>query len=177
MQKIIDYLKLAILIFGVLIGVQIPGFVSQYGQNLDARVAESSQGLAQFQQDADQYFHGSFDQLLKHYARNQDPVIVAGGQSIQALVARNHLLTTAKADFHQSLYSPYWQVFIHPIAEIRDEVWQHYQYKVILNTEAISIGVIFGLVVLAVSELVLFMLFSLLKSLFGQPHKVTRRGR
>lgn len=177
MKKIIDYLKLAILILGVLIGVQIPGFVSQYGQNLDARVAESSQGLSQFQQDADQYFNGNIDQLLKHYARNQDPVIVSGGQSIKALVARNQMLTQAQSDFHQSLYSPYLQVFISPISEIRQDVWNHYEYKVILNAEAISIGAIFGLMVLALSEFVLFILLSLLKSLFGQPNKINRRMR
>lgn len=174
MKKIMDYLKLAVLIFGVLIGVQIPGFVSQYGQNLDARVAESSKGLSQFKDDADQFFNGNIDQLLKHYARNQDPVIVAGGQSIKALVLRNQMLTQAQSDFHQSLYSPYLQVFVNPIAEIRQDVWNHYEYKVILNVEAISIGVIFGLMVLSLSELALFILFSLLKTLFGKPNKVFR---
>lgn len=174
MKKIMDYLKLAVLIFGVLIGVQIPGFVSQYGQNLDARVAESSKGLSQFQQDADQYFNGNLQQLLEHYDRNQDPVIVAGGQSIKALVLRNQMLTQAQSNFHQSLYSPYLQVFVSPIAEIRQDVWNHYEYKVILNAEAISIGVIFGLMVLALSELALFILFLLLKTLFGKPNKIFR---
>ncbi|GLT13541.1 DUF2937 family protein [Vibrio algivorus] len=177
MKKIIDYLKLAVLIFGVLIGVQIPGFVSQYGQNLDARVAESSQGLSQFQDDADQYFNGSLEQLLKHYARNQDPVIVAGGKSIKTLVARNQMLTQAQSNFHQSRYSPYLQVFVSPISEIRQDVWNHYEYKVILNAEAISIGAIFGLMVLALSELVLFILSLLLKSLLGKPYKANRKMR
>lgn len=174
MKKIMDYLKLAVLILGVLMGVQIPGFVSQYGQNLDARVAESLEGLSQFQQDADQFFNGNIDQLLKHYARNQDPVIVAGGKSIKALVLRNQTLTQAQSDFHQSLYSPYLQVFVSPITEIRQDVWNHYEYKVILNSEAIGIGIGFGLLVLAVFEFVFFFLGLMFQRRFRWHRKMTR---
>lgn len=169
--KLGDYLKLSILLIGLLIGVQVPGFVAQYGHNLDARVAESSRNVAQFQDDADQYFHGDLDKLIAHYAQKNDPVMVSGGQSIEALVTRNQQLVNAQQSFHQTFYSPYVHVLISPIDEIRAQVWANYDYQVVLNVSAIVVGLCCGLLLLALLEFTLFVAIALWRRAFIRKSK------
>ena len=63
MTKILDYLKIAAVLVGVLVGVQFPAFIDQYGKNLDSRLSESSNSIAEFQDDADKYFDGDLKKL------------------------------------------------------------------------------------------------------------------
>ena len=51
MRKILDYLRLLLFTGGVLIGVQVPGFIDQYGKSLEAHLLESSQSLKEFQRE------------------------------------------------------------------------------------------------------------------------------
>ncbi|MFC3034018.1 DUF2937 family protein [Pseudoalteromonas fenneropenaei] len=166
MRKLFDYLKLAVLITAILIGVQIPGFVTQYGNNLAARMQESQLAITAFQHDADKYFHGDIKHLIAHYAKQNDPVIVSAGENIAALFARNQRLSAALQEFQRAAYSPYLHVMFNPIAEIRQDVWRNYNYQVLLNASAIAIGVGFGLVVLAGFELLLSLLWLICKGIF-----------
>lgn len=165
MNKILDYLKLAVLILGLLIGVQIPGFVDQYGKNLDARVSESSHSIAEFKKDADKYFDGDIQQLLTHYQSKTDPVIISGGESIGALVSRNEYLLKAQKEFSQSFSSAYIHVFASPVTVVRDDVWSHYTYVVVLNRDAIFISIIVGIIFLSLFELTIYLLILLGRSL------------
>lgn len=165
MKKISDYLKLAIFVVGILVGVQIPGFVDQYGKNLNSRVSESTNSVAAFQGDANKYFAGDLNRLVKHYGSKSDPVIVSGGESIGALVARNQLLTKAQQSYSESAYSPYVQVFLNPIEEIRNEVWNNYTYQIVLNGSAIVIAIAAGLVALGLSDLLFYLLARLAQRL------------
>ena len=158
MNKIFDYLKLAVFVVGILVGVQVPGFVDQYGKNLEARVIESEMSISGFQDDADKYFAGDITQLIQHYSKKVDPVIVAGGENIEVLVLRNQALKKAQEVFNQSMYSAYIHVFIGPVEEIRHHAWSSYTYGVVLNGSAISIGIAVGLLSLAFFELMIFAL-------------------
>ncbi|MGJ8692651.1 MAG: DUF2937 family protein [Thalassotalea sp.] len=155
-HKLFEYIKLVIFVGAILVGIQVPGFVDQYGKNLTARVSESEHSIAAFQADADKYFAGDLTRLLDHYQRQADPVIIAGGASIGSLVARNVLLTQALQSFNQSIHSPYMQVFLQPVKEIRTEVWQNYNYTVVLNVDSIVIGILVAILLLALFEMSLF---------------------
>lgn len=171
MKKLFDYVKLAVFVVGVLVGIQIPGFVDQYGKNLDARVSESSKSVAQFQDDADKFFDGDMDRLSGHYKKTRDPVIVSGGSSITALVTRNERLRLAQQDFQQSTFGAYVHVLINPVHEVRQDVWGKYTYEVVLNVSAIAVGVAIGLLALGFFELV----SSFLMAMF-RPGKYQRKG-
>ena len=115
MKKILDYLKLSVFVLGVLVGIQIPGFIDQYGKNLDARVSESGNSVSEFQDDADNYFGGDINRLIEYYSNNVDPVIISGGESIEAIFSRGQLLINAQQQFNQSVYGSYAHVFISPV--------------------------------------------------------------
>lgn len=158
MKKILDYLKLSVFVLGVLVGVQIPGFIDQYGKNLDARVSESGNSIGEFQDDADNYFGGDISRLIEYYSSNIDPVITSGGESIEAIFNRNQLLINAQQQFNQSVFSSYTHVLISPVEEIRNEVWTNYTYNIVLNGEAILLSISVALLALALFELTIFLL-------------------
>ena len=138
--------------------MQVSGFIDQYGKNLGARVSESEKSTGEFQDDADKYFDGDVRQLAEHYSNKSDPVIVSGSESIEAFFVRNQVLIKAQQEFIQSTYSAYSHLLINPVEDIRSDAWNHYTYHIVLNSSAISIGIVVGLFALAVFELILFLL-------------------
>jgi hypothetical protein len=158
MTKIFDYLKIAAVLVGVLIGVQIPAIIDQYGKNLDSRLSESSNSIAEFQDDADKYFDGDLNKLIAHYESKNDPVIVSGGESIGALLSRNQTLIKAQARYRESTYSAYAHVLFNPIKEIRADVRKNYTYSIVLNKAGIIAAVVSGLGMLMLFELGIFLL-------------------
>jgi len=155
MKKVLDYLKIVALLLGLLVGVQVPGFVDEYRQILESRVMESCLGLAEFQDDAELFFDGDLEQLVAYYESRDDEVIVAGGQSIRALVDRNLALKNALTQFNASLGGAYYQVFLSPLVEINEQLQASYQYSVTLNAASIGSGIGLGLLCLILLELIL----------------------
>ena len=166
MRKILDYLRLILFTSGLLIGVQVPGFIDQYGKSLQAHLLESSLSLKAFQGDAERYFNGNLDQLIAHYQDNPDAVIRDGGASIAAISNRNLLLTQAWTRFTTSPYSAYRHVILQPITDIKDEVWRHYTYNIILNPSAIIVGLTCGMTLSLLAEFINALLVRLIRQLF-----------
>ncbi|MEI8616607.1 DUF2937 family protein [Pseudoalteromonas sp. B193] len=46
MSKLLDYIRLSFFAFGLLLGVQIPAFVSDFGQALSAQLIEANNAVA-----------------------------------------------------------------------------------------------------------------------------------
>ncbi|MCE9680161.1 DUF2937 family protein [Shewanella sp. AS1] len=155
MKPIMDYLRLLLFICGVLIGIQVPAFVEQYGQSLAAHTSEAKMALAQFQRDADRFFDGDLAALIAHYRQNPDSVINAGAQSIESLHERYQLLDDALQRFNQSSYSGFQQLAFAPLEDVRSEVWQHFSHNIMLDGRAIAIGLILGLLISIFCELLL----------------------
>lgn len=170
MLKILrDYLRLLLFFAGTLAGLQIPGFVDQYGKSLQAHLAEANQQLAGFQRDADRYFGGNLEQLIAHYAASSDPVFSAGGNNLSAMAKRRYQLQDALQRFNASVYSPYSELLLHPLADIREEVWQHYSHNVLLKPDAMAFGLLSGLLLAMVTETLLGGLLVLLCWPFRRP--------
>ena len=175
MRKIIEYLRLILFVGGVLIGIQVPGFVDQYSKSLEAHSRESSLSLEKFQADANKYFNGDLEKLISHYQSNDDPVFNNGGDSIKAIYSRNLLLGKAVEEFHRTTYSAYIHVFLHPVTQIKNEVWESYTYNILLNESAIIGGLSLGVILSAITDLIVFLLISIVRILKNQlPVRVTR---
>lgn len=158
MKPLMDYMRLILFVCGVLLGVQVPAFVEQYGQRLQAHTMEAKLSLGEFQRDADRFFGGDLKQLLAHYRQNPDQVIRAGGESIDALYQRYQLLDSALERFNQSAYSGYRQLLLEPLVDIRSEVWQHFSHTIMLDGRAIAIGLLLGFLISILCELCLVFL-------------------
>ncbi|HBF46349.1 DUF2937 family protein [Shewanella frigidimarina] len=158
-RRLMDYFRLVLFICGVLIGIQVPAFVEQYGQRLEAHQLEAKLSLAEFQRDADRFFAGDISKLIRHYQQNNDPVFSAGGESIESIYQRYTSLTEALGRFNQHSYSPYQQIALAPQKDIQAEVWQAYNHVILLKPEAIAIGLLLGLLISILCESVLSILY------------------
>ena len=65
-----SYLRLALFACGLLLGVQVPGFVDDYGKRVEAHRLESQQSLKGFQDTARRFFKGDLDALVAQQAPN-----------------------------------------------------------------------------------------------------------
>ena len=158
MRVFYSYLRLMTFIFGVLVGVQVPHFVDQYGKALQSHAIESQQALDEFQQEADRYFNGDIEQLIAYYRESDDQVFSEGGDSIDAIYQRNQQLQQALSNYQQSLRSAYWQTFVGPQTDIRSEVVTSYTYAIQLTPHAMAVGLILGFLVAVIMELLLRLL-------------------
>ncbi len=168
MRKILEYLRLILFIGGVLVGIQVPGFVDQYGKSLESHFRESVTSLEGFKDDANKYFNGDLDKLIDHYQGDQDPVFNDGGDSINDIYNRNIMLGKAIEEFNENAYSSYIHVILNPIPEIKNEVWKSYTYNIMLDMPAIIWGLLAGFMLTAIPEFTLFLLISLGRLLKNQ---------
>jgi hypothetical protein len=168
MKRIFEYLRLILFIGGVLVGIQVPGFVDQYGKSLESHFRESVTSLEGFKADANKYFGGDFDKLIDHYQSDRDPVFNDGGKSINDIYNRNIVLGKAIEEFNENAYSSYLHVILNPIQEIKREVWESYTYSIMLDMPAIIWGLLAGLMLTAIPEFIMFLLISLGRSLKNQ---------
>lgn len=169
MKMITDYLRLILFLGGALIGVQLPSFVDLYEQRLESHLIESRINLGEFQNDADNYFNGDLQQLVRHYKSKSDPIIVDGGSSIAALVERNLLLDDALNKLQRSSLSRYQYSLIQPLAEIQAETLDAYDYSIKLNLQGISWALACGFVISLLIECLLLLFAVLSKRLFRRP--------
>lgn len=176
MKKILDYLKITAVLVSVLVGVQVPAFVDQYGKNLHSRLLESNKSINEFKDDAEKFFNGDIQQLIAHYENKPDPVIAAGGESIGALFARNQYLAKALVEYKKSVYNAYLHVLLSPVDEIRTTVWSNYTYSVVLNKSAIIFGVCSGVASLMLFELTIFLFALIFNALFKSRKQSIAKG-
>ena len=169
MRRILDYLRLLVFTSGLLVGVQVPAFIDQYGKSLEAHLLESSMSLKEFQRDAERYFDGSLDKLIAHYQNNKDPVIQDGGDSIAAIYTRNQALVQAWKSFTTSTYSTYTHVILKPLLDIKSEVWGNYTYSIILNPSAIISGLTCAFALSLLIEISSLLVIGTLRRLFLRP--------
>lgn len=171
MRVLYSYLRLMTFILGVLIGVQVPHFVDQYGKALQSHWLESQQALSEFQQEADRYFDGDMAKLIAYYRESNDQVFVDGGDSIDAIYQRNQQLQQALKSYREGLHAAYWQTFANPQLDIRREVMHSYTYAIQLTPHAMALGLLLGLIVAAIIESLLrLIILPLRKKKPGEQH-------
>lgn len=136
-----SYLRLALFALGLLVGVQLPGFVEDYAQRVDAHRSEARLSLENFQKTARQFFKGDLDALVAHYRASEDPVFRSDAASLDGLIARTRLLERE----WQIMQGPWFLRTGHVVfaadADLRRETWAGYRFQVLLAPEAIGWGI------------------------------------
>ena len=164
-----DYLRLVVFAFGLLIGVQLPGFVDQYAKRVSAHRIEAARNFEGFQRTADRYFNGNVEALLAHYAASPDAVFKDDAKNVAVIYARLKALTAELEAMQRPLASRIAHVALHPDREILDETIAEYSYTVPLNQAAILCGIIAGFSLALLADLLLLALWRLLP--FRRPER------
>lgn len=136
-----SYLRLALFALGLLVGVQVPGFIDDYSKRVEAHRIEAEQGLKGFRQTAQRFFKGDLVALVGHYQASPDPVMRSDAQSLGSLVERSAFLQReAKA-----MQGPWYAQVLHLATaadhELMEETFSAYRYQVLLAPEAIAWGI------------------------------------
>jgi hypothetical protein len=157
-----SYLRLMLFALGLLVGVQVPGFIEAYAQRVDAKRMESERGLDGFRNTARQFFAEDLDALIAHYHASDDPVIQSDAKSLETLVRRSRMLEREWQAMQQPWYVRAWHVLFGADAELRQETYAGYRYQVLLAPEAIAWGLSCGLLLAWLGESLLLLLRRLL---------------
>lgn len=164
-----SYLRLTLFAFGLLVGVQVPGFLEAYERHVEARRLEAQQGLQGFEETARRYFVGDLDALVRHYRISNDPVFQNDANSVELLVQRARVLEQEWQAMQRPWYARAWHVLAGAERSMREQVWRSYRFQVLLNPEAIAWG-------LSCALLVAWLVESLLLAL-SYPLRQRRRHR
>lgn len=147
-----SYLRLTLFAFGLLVGIQVPGFIEAYAQHVEARRLEAQQGLQGFQQTAQRFFQGDLEVLVEHYRDSEDPVFQSDARSLTALVDRGRLLEREWRIMQGPWYTRAWHVLVGADRDLRRQVWSSYRFQLLLAPEAIAWGLSCALLLAWVSE-------------------------
>lgn len=129
---------------GLLVGVQVPGFVDQYAKRVSAHLIEVKRDFAGFQQTADQYFGGSIEALLTHHRASPDAVFQDEARTIGAMHERLKMLTAEFEAMRGPLIRQIAHLLTAPNREMLNETRAEYTYTVPLSPSAIVSGLIGG---------------------------------
>ncbi|CAI8955154.1 DUF2937 family protein [Pseudomonas koreensis] len=137
---LLSYLRLVLFAAGLLIGVQVPGFINDYAKRVEAHLIEAQTGLRGFQGTAEQFFKGDLQALVAHYRASDDPVFRSDADSLSTLLNRQLALDKQFQAMQGPWYIRFLQVVLAADPDIRKETWNGYSYQILLTPEAMIWG-------------------------------------
>ncbi|WP_338366026.1 DUF2937 family protein [uncultured Pseudoalteromonas sp.] len=165
MSKLLDYIRLSFFAAGLLLGVQIPAFVSDYGQALQVHLIEADNALAPFQKDAQNYFNNDLNELITHYENIDDVIIGKGAEHIKALANRQKVLQTAVYDFKRS---PYLYTLTSDFLTVKKQVWQRFEGQIVLKKDSIIAALVSAIIIAVFAELAGFVMLVIVKGCYNR---------
>lgn len=147
-----DYIRLLVFALGLLVGVQLPGFVDQYGKRVDAHYQEARINFAGFQATADRHFNGDVEAMIQHHLASGDVVFQEDGASIGKIWQRLQMLGAELAAMQKPFPQRAFHALFQANAELMAETRLNYSYVVPLNQEAVIAGVSMGLLLALLIE-------------------------
>jgi len=139
--------RLAVFGLGLLVGIQVPSFVGQYQQRIDAHFQEVSINISGFQRTADRQFAGDLEALIAYYANSNDPVFESDAESIRIIVDRYFRLLEESSALETNAFSMAMHVMFAADREFLQETMDQYAYTVPLNSIAIQWGVALAILI------------------------------
>ncbi|MBL0797891.1 DUF2937 family protein [Pseudomonas sp. B7] len=137
---LLSYLRLVLFAAGLLIGVQVPGFINDYAKRVEAHLIEAQTSLRGFQGTAEQFFKGDIQALVAHYRASEDPVFRSDADSLSTLLNRQLALDKQFQAMQGPWYIRFLQVVLAADPDIRKETWNGYSYQILLTPEAMIWG-------------------------------------
>lgn len=168
-----SYLRLALFALGLLVGVQVPGFIDDYSKRVEAHRLESEQGLKGFRDTASRFFKGDLQALVAHYQDSDDPVMRSDAQSVGYLVDRASFLALEWQAMQGPWYAQVWHLATAADHELMEETYSAYRYQVLLAPQAIAWGLVCALLLAWLVESLLLLIGVMLG--VGRSQKVQQR--
>jgi hypothetical protein len=157
-----------ILVIGVVAAGCIPSFIAQYRQRVGGRLDQVLQDLAPFQTIADQFHHGSLQELIQYHLASVDATFHGEGAAIQAMVVSAEQLKQALEALNTDLWHQLIYLFTKADPLIARATWEIFSPSFNLTAESVVFALVVGVAIWLVF-LAAWMLFARLgKMLFAK---------
>ncbi|HUV99834.1 MAG TPA: DUF2937 family protein [Gallionella sp.] len=143
-----------ILVIGVVAAGCIPSFIAQYRQRVGGRLDQVLQDIAPFQAIANQFHHGSLQELIKYHLASADQTFHDEGAALQGMVDSAEQLRQALVALNTDLFHQLVYMLTKADPLIARATWEIFSPAFNLTPQsivfALVIGVAFWLLFLAV---------------------------
>ena len=150
------YGRLVLFAVGLLLGIQVPSFMDQYQQRIDAHFREVSINITGFQDTADGLFNGDLELLIAYYRKSNDEVFQRDAASIRLIVDRYNQITTEQTALQGNMAALAWHIAFVSDREFFNEAMEQYSYTVPLNSIAIQWGLALAVLSILAIDLMVF---------------------
>ncbi len=142
----------------LLLGLQLPNFLQQYEQRLDAHYIEAKMQLQQYQALADLHFAGDLQALIIKHKSSEEALFSQEAVLIEKLQRRFYYLQAKK----KALQGPLMARLYFLLGEFNRPLWletqANYNAELRLNRNSILVGLLSALVVTLCLECLFFLL-------------------
>jgi len=136
-----------ILVVGVVAAGCIPSFIAQYRQRVCGRLDQVLQDIAPFQAIANQFHHGSLQELIKYHLASTDQTFHDEGAALQVMVASAEQLRQALVALNTDLFHQLVYVLTRADSFIARATWEIFSPAFNLTPESIVFAIIVGVAI------------------------------
>ena len=138
---LVDRLSLVALI---LVAGLVPGFMSQYQQQIGGRLEQVRLDLAPFQRIANREHGGSLDALVRHHLASDDATFFAEGRALQAMLDSEQRLAQAFAGLDTALTGQLGYLLRHPDQAALRATWELYDPTLSVTPGGLTFAAVAG---------------------------------
>jgi hypothetical protein len=147
MTFIREFLDRIILVTGVVAAGCIPSFIAQYRQRAGGRLDQILQDIAPFQAIANQFHHGSLQELIRYHLASVDQTFHNEGAALQAMVDTAEQLRQALQALNTDLFHQLVYMLTQTDPLIARATWEIFSPSFNLTVESVVFAVIVGVAI------------------------------
>jgi hypothetical protein len=136
-----------ILVIGVVAAGCIPSFIAQYRQRVGGRLDQVLQDIAPFQAIANQFHHGSLQELINYHLASTDQTFHDEGAALQGMVASAEQLRQALVALDTDLFHQLVYMLTRADPLIARATWDIFSPAFNLTPESIVFAIIVGVAI------------------------------
>lgn len=144
MDLIRGFLDRIILVIGVVAAGCIPSFIAQYRQRIGGQLNQVLQDIAPFQAIANQFHHGSLQELIQYHLASADATFHDEGTAIQAMVDSAEQLRQALEALNTDLFHQLVYLLAKTDPLIARATWEIFSPSFNLTSESVVFALIAG---------------------------------
>jgi len=144
MREILDRI---VLVIGIIAAGCVPSFIAQYKQRVGGQLNQVLQDLAPFQEIANQFHHGSLQELIRHHLASPDPTFYSEGAAVQAMVDSAEQLRIAFQALNTDLIHQLGYLLTGFDPDIARATWEIFSPSFNLTVESVAFAVASGILV------------------------------
>jgi hypothetical protein len=147
MDLIRGFLDRIILVISVVAAGCIPSFIAQYRQRVGGRLDQVLQDIAPFQAIANQFHHGSLQELIQYHLASADATFHDEGTAIQAMVDSAEQLRQALEALNTDLFHQLVYLLTKADPLIARATWEIFSPSFNLTSESVVFALVVGFVI------------------------------